>query len=257
MATEISKKQSLREDTKRRDSTSDYPMIDLREVCDFVQKIWEKGIQTESMSVVAKACGYSAPTSTGYYRRMAASRLFKMIETQRARLTQLALDFVKPDSDDAKTRALREAMHSVPAYQPLLEKYSGTKLNAGTLANGITRISNLSDDCALICAKVFIESSRFAGELDADHTLLAFQKNGGVDSPIAAATNEFSQVPSSSIPISADGDLETHSLTLDASKKRRIILQAPSSVSPAELKRIQDWLSFQLLVQEQSPNSGN
>jgi len=231
-------------------------MIDLRKVCEFLQKIWEKGIQAESMSVVAKACGYSSPTSTGYYRRMAASRLFKMIEPQSAKLTKLALDFVKPDSDDAKTSALREAMRSVPAYRPLLEKYGGTKLNAATLANGITRISNLTDDCALICAKVFIESSRFAGELDADYTLLV-QKNDGSSTQNAATTNETNQVASPPNTISADGDLETHSLTLDASKKRRIILKAPPSVSPAELKRIQDWLSFQLLVQEQSPNSTN
>src|SRR6266496_6524439 len=194
MATEISKNQSLRGDIKRRNSTSDYPMVDLREVCHFVQRIWEKGVQSEQISVVAKACGYSSPTSTGYYRRMTASRLFKMIEPQSARLTQLALDFVKPDSEDAKTRALREAIRSVPGYLPLLEKYSGTKLNDSTLANGITRISNLSDDCALICAKVFIESSRFAGELDVDYTLVAFRKNGGGDAANAVATNEFNQV---------------------------------------------------------------
>ena len=115
------------------------------------------------MSAVAKACGYSAPTSTGYYRRMAASRLFKMVQPQSARLTQLALDYLRPDSDDAKTRALKEAVRSVPTYQTLLEKYSGTKLNARPLANGIMRVSDLTDDCALICAKVFIESLRFAG----------------------------------------------------------------------------------------------
>jgi len=107
---------------------------------------------------------------------------------------------------------------------------------------------------ALICAKVFIESLRFAGELDADYTLLAVRKNGGRDTAKASATNEFSQVAPPSIPIAADGDLETYSLTLDASKKRRIVVQAPPSVSAAELKRIQDWLSFQLLVQEPSPN---
>lgn len=229
-------------------------MVDLREVCDFVQKIWEKGIQSEPMSVVAKACGYSAPTSTGYYRRMAASKLFfKMVELQCARLTQLALDYLKPDSDDAKTRALRDAVRSVPTYQPLLEKYSGTKLNAGTLANGIMRGSDLTDDCAVVCAKVFIESLRFAGELDADYTLLASRKNVGDNAAKAAATLEFGQVTLLSGSTAAEGNMETYSLTLDASKKRGVVVQAPPAVSPAELKRIQDWLSFQLLVQEPSP----
>ena len=45
-------------------------------------------------------------------------------------------------------------------------------------------------------------------------------------------------------------DLETYYLTLDASRKRRVIVQAPAAVTSAELKRIQDWLSFQLLVSE-------
>jgi len=227
-------------------------MVDLRVVCDFVQKIWERGIQSEPMTAVAKACGYSAQTSTGYYRRIAASRLFKMIEPQSARLTQLALDYLRPDSDDAKTRALKEAVRSVPTYQPLLEKYSGTKLNADPLANGIMRLSDLTDDCALVCAKVFIESLRFAGELDADYTLLVSRKNG--DASKASAAPDIGDVAARSVSIGAEGDLETHTLTLDASKKRRVVVQAPPAVSPAELKRIQDWLSFQLLVQEPSPN---
>lgn len=254
MANEISKNQLSRADAKRKDSTSDYPMVDLRDICDFLQSIWEKGIQSEPMSVVAKACGYSAPTSTGFYRRMAASRLFKMIELQSARLTQLALDYLKPDSDDAKTRALRDAVRAVPTYQPLLEKYSGTKLNAGTLANGIMRASDLTDDCALVCAKVFIESLRFAGELDADFTLLASRKNGGGDATRATPTNELGQAPLHSVLVAAEGNMETYSLTLDASKRRRVIVQAPPQVTSAELKRIQDWLSFQLLIQEASPN---
>jgi len=254
MANEISRNQSPSGESKRKDSTNDYPMVELREVGDFVQKIWEKGLQSEAMPVVAKACGYSAPTSTGFYRRMAAAKLFKMIEPQSARLTHLALDYVKPDSDDAKTRALREAIRSVPNYHPLFEKYTGNKLNASILANGITRVANLSDDCALICAKVFIESLRFAGELDADFALLASAKNGASDAAKTVDKEERRQsAVSPLIPNPAEGDWETYYLTLDATRKRRVVVQAPPAVTPSELKRIQDWLSFQLLVEEPPP----
>lgn len=254
MANEAKKDEPSLNEVRRKDSTSDYPMVDLRDVCEFVHTIWEKGVQSEPMSIVAKECGYSAPTSTGFYRRMTASRLFKMIDAQNGRLTHLALDYVKPDSDDAKTRALREAVRSVPNYQPLFEKYSGTKLNAGTLSNGITRVSNLTDECALICAKVFIESLRFAGELAADYTLFATRKSGvgEVAKTLAAQEQGPTLLPFSSI--AAEGNMETYSLILDAAKKRRVVVQAPPSVSPAELKRIQDWLSFQLIVEETPAN---
>jgi len=39
-------------------------------------------------------------------------------------------------------------------------------------------------------------------------------------------------------------------LTLDARSKRRVIVQAPPEVTAQELKRVQEWLSFQLLVTE-------
>lgn len=58
-------------------------------------------------------------------------------------------------------------------------------------------------------------------------------------------------------PETADADLETYYLTLDARKNRRVIVKAPPSVTQQELKRIQDWLSFQLLVEPpQVKNAG-
>ena len=240
-------------DTKRQNSTSDFPLVDLREVCEFVQKIREKGVESEAMRVVAKECGYSAPTSTGFWRRMAGSRLFKLIEPQGARLTSLALDYVEPDSDDAKTKSLKQAVRAVPCYQPLFDKYSGQRLNPEIIKNGIVRTTNLTDECALICAKVFVESLRFAGELDGDQTLLSPARISRIESATDTDKNENKTVtavrPS---PNASDGDLETYSLTLDVSKRRRVVVQAPPEVTRAELKRIQDWLSFQLLVEEPS-----
>src|SRR6266704_6361981 len=82
----------------KKGSTSDYPMVGLREVCDFAQTIREKGVEAETMPIVAKACGYSSATSTGFYRRVGAARLFQLLEPQGAALTALALDYFKPES---------------------------------------------------------------------------------------------------------------------------------------------------------------
>jgi len=249
MANESRKTQVNAGGAKRQDSTSDYPMVDLREICEFVRTIRDKGVESEPQPVVAKALGFAAPTSTPFYRRMVASRLFRIIEPQGARLTSLAMDYIKPDSQDAKTDALRQAVRAVPAYQPLFEKYVGQKLNPEILKNGIVRATNLSDDCAFLCAKVFIESLRFAGELDADHTLLTAAKKPESDTP-RDTTRTGASTTGQAATIIGEGDLETYFLTLNAVTKRRVIVQAPPSVTSSELKRIQDWLSFQLLIDE-------
>ncbi len=251
MANETKNPQASSSGAKRQNSTTDYPMVELRGICEFVHTIREQGVESESMPVIAKESGYSSPTSTGFYRRIVAARLFGMIELQGARLTSLAMDFLKPDSDDAKTKSLREAVRAIPSYQPLLEKYSGQKLNPEIIKNGIVRTSNLSDECALICAKVFVESLRFAGELDAEYTLLGAGKIARSEPAKDSDKNSGKPLtPNSHGIVTDDGELETYSLTLDASKKRRVVVKAPPQVTRAELKRIQDWLSFQLLVEE-------
>ncbi len=49
--------------------------------------------------------------------------------------------------------------------------------------------------------------------------------------------------------------LEKYTLTLNPEKNRRIIIHTPPTVSAAELKRIQQWLSFQLIVSDDAGNT--
>jgi hypothetical protein len=231
---------------KKKGSTADYPMVDLREVCDFVQTIREKGVEAETMPIVAKACGYAAPTSTGFYRRVVAARLFQLLQAQGAALTPLALDYFKPESDDAKSKALKKSVRSVASY---LDKYIGKKLVVDNIENAIVRSTDLNEDCALLCAKCFVQSLRFAGELDGDDVLLATARvveSGAIEQPAT-------RTPTSPQAV-VGGEMETYYLTLDAGGKRRVIIQAPPAVTAAELKRIQDWLSFQLLITQNELN---
>jgi hypothetical protein len=50
----------------------------------------------------------------------------------------------------------------------------------------------------------------------------------------------------------AEPGLEKYTLTLSAEKNRRIVIHTPATVSAAELKRIQQWLSFQLIVSDET-----
>jgi len=144
-------------------------------------------------------------------------------------------------------------VRAVPGYQSLFDKYSGQRLNPEIIKNGIVRMTNLSDECALICAKVFVESLRFAGELDGDQTLLSPTRTPRIEAPADTDKNGTRIAAAiQPVPVAGDRDLETFYLTLDASKKRRVVVQAQPQVTRSELKRIQDWLSFQLLVEEPS-----
>lgn len=84
--------------------------------------------------------------------------LFKLLSPQGAELTKLALDYLKPDSEETKASALADAMYSVPTYVELIEKHVGKKLNFEMLMNGIARSYGLADSCAQLCARAFITS---------------------------------------------------------------------------------------------------
>src|SRR5437870_3542254 len=143
-------------DRGKKTSTTDLPMFDLGQIVSFVNAIRQKGLETTGLAEVAKQTGYAAPTSTPFYRRLVAARLFKLLAPQGAELTKLALDYLKPDSEEAKASALAEAIYSVPTYVELIDKHVGKKLNFEMLANGIARSSGLADSCAQICARAFI-----------------------------------------------------------------------------------------------------
>jgi len=245
------KKKENKAPTMNRDkktSTTELPMIELRQVLSFVSDIHEKGLETTTLAVVAKQTGYAAPTSTPFYRRLVAARLFKLLSPQGAELTKLALDYLKPDSDEAKANALAEVMYSVPTYVELMEKHVGKKLIFDMLKNGIARSYGLAESCAQICARTFIGSVKFAGLLGGDDTLTRGPEKRA--SPVP--TNHRGAVVGNSLVVASaiqDGaELETYYLTLDARTKRRVVVQAPPAVTAQELKRVQEWLSFQLLV---------
>lgn len=59
------------------------------------------------------------------------------------------------------------------------------------------------------------------------------------------------QAPHASTTLPAVAGAETYSLTLDPSKNRKIVIQAPPMITSKELERIKQWLGFQLLVMEE------
>jgi len=237
----------------RKASTNELPMVDLATVLDFVGKIESDGLQTLTVHEVAKRMGFASATSTPFYRRIVAAKLFGVLDTtQGVNLTKLALDYFKPTDDEAKAAALATAMKNVVAYQKILERYSGKRFQADILANLIEREFKLASDAAKICASVFVNSAQRAGLVRGDGTLSTAIPERGPAPSVAERTTQVAAPPfQSTLPnLGTANDYESHFLTLDAKSQRRVILQAPPVITASELKRIQNWLAVQFHVVE-------
>lgn len=228
-------------------------MVDLGTVLDFAGKIESDGLQTLTVHEVAKRMGFASATSTPFYRRIVAAKLFGLLDTtQGVNLTKLALDYFKPTDDESKSAALATGMKNVVAYQKILERYSGKRLpQVDILANLIEREFNLASDAAKVCGNVFVNSAQRAGLVREDGTLSTATPER--ISPPPAAEKATHGAPSLFQPATAGAapnDYESHFLTLDAKSQRRVILQAPPVITASELKRIQNWLAVQFHVVE-------
>lgn len=236
----------------KKNSTSEVPMVGLRDVLEFIKTIHSNGLERASMPDVAKGTGYGNASSTPFYRRLSASRHFGLLSSRGADLTLLGQDCVKPMADDATHRALVEAVQNVPSYAELITSHDGKRLNTKILANWFERKFEVNESAASYCAKAFVESMHEAGGLSADQVLnFKSPTTSRHVEPEPSSTqkeNAANQIVTAPQP---EVDGHRFELILNHVSKRRLVIFSPASVTAAELKRIQDWLSFQLLIVEQ------
>jgi len=238
-----------------KDYTLDLPMFDLGEVIKLVTEIHEKGIETATMRVVAKTCGYASPSSTPFYRRVVAARLFKLLGAEGASLTAQAVDYLRPDTEDAKSQALRNSILGTAAYEEIIQAHQAKRLNQEIIANGFMRRVPISRAGAILCAKAFISSLKFAGFLDGDGTLKRLSSVPKEERDQTTPERDDAGGGGNNGDGSKDAQGRSYSLVLD--EHRSIVVRAPLSIKQSELKRLQDWLALQLLVvPDETPNSG-
>jgi hypothetical protein len=119
--------------TAKKDSTNALPMYDIEEALKIVTTIHDKALETAAAQEVAKGCGFANPTSTPFYRRILAARLFRLLDSPKPSLTKFALDYLKPDTVGAKQNALNQAIMGIKEYANIVNLHIGKKLN-GTLS---------------------------------------------------------------------------------------------------------------------------
>jgi hypothetical protein len=239
--------------SEKKDYTLELPMIDLAEVIKFITEIHEKALEAATVAVAADKLGYSGGSSTPFYRRQVAARLFKLMSTQGVELTSQALDYLKPASENAKNNALKNSILAIPIYSELVQTHQGKRLNQEIIANGIIRkIASLSNAGAANCARVFISSLKTAEFLEADGTLKRTDAPASMETisetPLASSPTPPKSQPVLSIP-EEFSDQEQNSFYLDKEKTKRVTLNCPLFLTQAEYDRICNWIKATWIIE--------
>ena len=230
----------------KKDSTTELPMFDLGEAINFVSTIHEKALETAQMPQVATEMGYKNPSSTPFYRRCVASRQFGLMAKSGVELSARARSYLKPDNDNARITALRDAVMGIAYYADEVNRNLGKRLNVQFIANSFGKNLPITDGCALECARVFEQSLRIAGFLSGDGVVTMPALDGSlIVAEIKAAKEQAAN--------GHDDSDQTHTLYLDKTKKRKFTVSAPLDVNPNEVKRIQKWLEVTLLMDWNEP----
>lgn len=228
-------------------STADVPMADLEETLGLVRTIHEKGLENATMPEVARGTGFAHASSTPFARKLASARHFGLLGSRRAELTELAHQYLRPTQEDAAVKALRSAVYSVPEYVKLIEQYENKRINQTMLANWFAKKFFLQDQAASVCARSFVQSLRFAGLISADEIIRSAAASENPSLPKSLDNGGQGQDKTDANP---GPDEQRFVLPLDRTGARKFVAISPATITTQELKRIQDWLSFQLIVED-------
>lgn len=232
----------------KKDSTNELPMYDIGEAIKIATTIHNKGLELASLPEVAKGCGYANATSTPFYRRLVAARLFKFIGTPKPALTKLAMDYLKPSAEGAKQAALTQAIMGIKIYADIVNQHVGRKINLELVTNGLEKEPELliSKACAKVCASTLEKSLKIAGFISADGTVVI---------PLTDSVKVIS-LPQNDPPPPPPGDgdegLKNESgyeiYILPLANGRKITVKAPANVTQQEVERLNKWTKFTLFL---------
>jgi len=231
--------------TKKSNSTAKLPMFDLSEAVSFVKKIHDEALEQLAMPEVAKGTGYQHASSTSFYRKMTAARLFGLVVGNGcSELTDRGKDIIKPDSENAKSDALASAISGIKYYSELIAKNNGKRANLDFIANGIARDFSITDECAKTCSRAFMSSLEFAGMLDSNRVVVTKPTK-----PNVVEETKITDTEKRVMNDNPESELVDFTLYLDKTKTRKIMVKGPISISDSDYRRICDWLKVTFIVE--------
>jgi hypothetical protein len=109
-----------------------YPAYDLDASVEVAQRLHERAGGVANLKTLAVYLGYSGTHNGSFINRMAAARLFGLVDgpPTDVALTERARAILMPEYDDSETQARVEAFEQVPLYRAVLDAFEGKQLPA-------------------------------------------------------------------------------------------------------------------------------
>ena len=104
--------------------------------------------------------------------------------------------------------------------------------------------------------RMLIDYLVLVGLVERDGAVLR-AKNGTPEDTSSTAAPAVAVQPVAMTPAkpSMEEGHDSYTLVLDGKTKRKVVIQAPHTITAKELERIRAWLGFQLIVEEETPTT--
>lgn len=141
-----------------------YPKYDLEQSVDVARKISDRGVgATLSSHELAAALDYSGTNNGAYLNRVAAARLFGLIDGQAEAIgvTKRAERILHPDYPEAAAAARIEAFKAVTLYLAFLDAFRGRTLERpGMLSALVTRFRIPEDEAGKVLGRLLLSAEQ-------------------------------------------------------------------------------------------------
>ncbi len=146
-----------------------FPSVPLREALRIAQGIREHNAgHPMNRILLAEALGQS-PSSSGFRDLVTAANKFGLVKgnynSESLSLTPLGEMVTRPESEEERLNALRQAMEHIPLFKRLLEHFNNNKLPAESVLKGILEGPpfGVSSEWSTEAGHVFSATGRFTG----------------------------------------------------------------------------------------------
>jgi hypothetical protein len=141
-----------------------HPQYDLEQSIEVARQITNRGAgATVSTHQLAAFLGYKSTNNGAYLTRVAAARLFGLVEgrAEAIEATDRATQIIFPDAPETADRARLEAFQSVPLYNAILEAFRGREISEAGMVNTLVgRFGVSSKDAKSVLARLLASAGQ-------------------------------------------------------------------------------------------------
>lgn len=157
-----------------------YPSVPLKGAVEFTEQIYTLNrTNTIDREAAAKSMGYggSSGASDKTIANLAHYGLIEKAGKGEIRVTQLAVDILRPDSDETKAKAIREAAGNPQLFELLNEKFPDGHFSSDALKNSLSRMG-FQEVAIQPASRAYTETCQFLQQFGAYDSYDSPQTNG-------------------------------------------------------------------------------